>query len=98
MPLSATLTKVLDSPSIATCSFGQRAWTAKALPERFLQLRQWQTETRTGYKCEGNVCVPGELKMIDHSKGGLWTRITMRSWKLNEEFSDDLLSKRNLDK
>jgi len=57
-----------------------------------------KTETRTGYKCEGNVCVPGELKMTDHSKGGLWTRITMRNWKLNEEFSEDLLSKRNLDK
>jgi hypothetical protein len=57
-----------------------------------------KTETRGGYKCEGNVCVPGELKMIDHSKGGLWTRITMREWKLNEAFGDDLLSKRNLDR
>jgi hypothetical protein len=33
---------------MVTCAFGQRAWTAKALPDRFLQLRQWQTETRTG--------------------------------------------------
>jgi hypothetical protein len=48
LPLSATFTKVLDSPSIVTCALGQRACTAKALPERFLQLRQWQTETRTG--------------------------------------------------
>jgi hypothetical protein len=57
-----------------------------------------KTETRTGYTCESDVCVPGELKMIDHQKGGMWTRITRKSWKLNEAFADDLLSKRNLDK
>jgi hypothetical protein len=33
---------------MVTCSAGQRAWAAKALPLRFLQLRQWQTDTRTG--------------------------------------------------
>jgi hypothetical protein len=42
--------------------------------------------------------VPGELKMVDHQKGGLWTRIERKTWKLNEAFDDDLLSKRNLDK
>jgi outer membrane lipoprotein-sorting protein len=57
-----------------------------------------KTETRTGYTCESEVCVPGELKMVDHQKGGMWTRITTKTWKLNEAFADDLLSKRNLDK
>jgi outer membrane lipoprotein-sorting protein len=57
-----------------------------------------KTETRTDYACEGAVCVPGELKMVDHQKGGLSTRITRRTWKLNEDFADDLLSKRSLDK
>jgi hypothetical protein len=57
-----------------------------------------KTETRTGYDCKDEVCVPGEHMMIDHGKGGLWTRLTRRTWKLNESFSDDLLSKRSLDK
>jgi hypothetical protein len=47
-PLSAVFTQLFERPSIETCSAGQRACTAKALPERFLQLRQWQAETRTG--------------------------------------------------
>ena len=35
-------------PRSCTCSAGQRAWAAKALPDRFLQSRQWHTDTRTG--------------------------------------------------
>jgi hypothetical protein len=57
-----------------------------------------KTETRSNYACQGDVCVPGELYMIDHTKGGLSTRITQKSWKLNEELPDSLLSKRSLDK
>jgi hypothetical protein len=33
---------------MATRSAGHRAWVANALPERFWQSRQWQTDTRTG--------------------------------------------------
>jgi len=57
-----------------------------------------KTETRTGYKCEGNICAPGELKMVDHSKGGHWTKMVMKSWKVNGNLSDDLFTKRNLEK
>jgi len=57
-----------------------------------------KTETRTGYTCEGDVCAPGELKMVDHSKGGHWTKMVRKSIKVNEEMSDDLFSKRNLEK
>lgn len=57
-----------------------------------------KTETRTGYTCEGDICVPGELKMVDHTKNGMWTTIARKKWKLNESFSDDLLSKRNLER
>ncbi len=56
----------------------------------------WKTETRTGYQCKEQVCVPRELKMVDHAKGGMWTRITTRVWKLNESVDDGLLSKRTL--
>jgi hypothetical protein len=58
----------------------------------------WKTETRVDYRCEGDVCVPGELKMVDHQKGGMWTKITTKTWKLNQKLSDDLFSKRTLEK
>ena len=57
-----------------------------------------KTETRTGYTCEGDICVPTELKMIDHQKGGMWTKITRKAWKVNQKLSDDIFSKRNLEK
>jgi outer membrane lipoprotein-sorting protein len=55
-----------------------------------------KTETRTGYTCEGNVCVPSELKMVDNTKGGASTKMIRTKWKVNEEMSDDLFSKRAL--
>ena len=54
-----------------------------------------KTETRTGYTCEGDVCTPGELKMVDNIKGN-WTKLVPKSRKVNEEISDDVFSKRNL--
>jgi hypothetical protein len=57
-----------------------------------------KTETRSDYKCESNVCTPMTLKMVDHSKGGHWTKFTTKTWKVNSELSDDLFSKRNLEK
>lgn len=57
-----------------------------------------KTETRSGYSCEGNICTPGELKMVDHMKGGLWTKMVRKSWKLNGEISDEIFSKRSLEK
>lgn len=57
-----------------------------------------KTETRSDYKCEGSVCTPMTLKMVDHSKGGHWTKFVTKQWKVNTELSDDLFSKRNLEK
>jgi hypothetical protein len=57
-----------------------------------------KTETRSDYKCEGSVCTPMTLKMVDHSKGGHWTKFVTKEWKVNTELSDDLFSKRNLEK
>jgi hypothetical protein len=36
--------------------------------------------------------------MTDHSKGGQWTKFTTKVWKVNESISDDIFSKRNLEK
>jgi outer membrane lipoprotein-sorting protein len=55
-----------------------------------------KTESRTGYTCEGNICTPGELKMVDHTKGGHWTKLVRKEWKVNGEIADDVFSKRSL--
>ncbi|MCY1077029.1 outer membrane lipoprotein-sorting protein [Archangium lansingense] len=54
-----------------------------------------KTETRSQYTCEGNVCSPTELKMVDNT-GGNWTRLVRKSWKVNEAIADDVFSTRNL--
>ncbi|MEZ4306507.1 MAG: outer membrane lipoprotein-sorting protein [Polyangiaceae bacterium] len=56
-----------------------------------------KTETRTGYTCEGDICTPGTLKMVDHTKN-LTTTMTRKKWKVNETIKDDLFSKRSLEK
>ncbi|WP_437744481.1 outer membrane lipoprotein-sorting protein [Sorangium sp. So ce1504] len=56
-----------------------------------------KTETRTGYSCDGDVCTPGTLKMVDHTKN-LTTTLTRKKVKVNEAISDDTFSKRNLEK
>ena len=57
-----------------------------------------KTESRTAYTCEGNVCTPSEHKMVDHVKGGHFTKLIRKGWKVNTEISDDVFSKRNLEK
>lgn len=54
-----------------------------------------KTETRSGYTCEGDICTPGELKMVDNIKGN-WTKLVRKTWKVNESISDDVFSQRNL--
>lgn len=57
-----------------------------------------KTEVRSDYTCEGNICTAKEQKMTDHTKGGHWTKLIRKTWKVNEEMSDDVFSKRNLEK
>lgn len=54
-----------------------------------------KTETRGSYSCEGDVCSPGELKMVDNAKGN-WTKLVRKSWKVNASISDDVFTTRNL--
>ena len=54
-----------------------------------------KTETRSNYSCDGDVCTPGELKMVDNTKGN-WTKLVAKTRKVNEEISDDVFSQRNL--
>ncbi len=55
------------------------------------------TETRTGYTCDSDVCTPGVLKMVDHTKN-LTTTMTRKKVKVNEAIADDVFSKRSLEK
>ena len=57
-----------------------------------------KTETRSTYTCEGTTCSASELKMVDHTKGDDSTTLTRKSWKLNEDFSDEIFTTRSLDK
>lgn len=60
-----------------------------------------KTESRSGYTCgdgdKANICTPGTLKMVDHTKS-LTTTMTRKKWKVNGAISDDTFSKRNLEK
>jgi hypothetical protein len=56
-----------------------------------------KTETRSGYTCESDVCTPGTLQMVDHTKN-LNTRLTRKNWKVNAPIGDDTFSKRNLER
>ena len=64
LPLSAVRTQVFVSPSMLICSSGQRAYTAKALPERCWQAKQWQTETRTGSPVQVTVSWPQRQEAV----------------------------------
>jgi hypothetical protein len=55
-----------------------------------------RTETRSAYECAEGHCAPGELKMVDHAKGGHWSKITRKVWKVNPALAEDLFSKRSL--
>lgn len=75
---------------------------AKNLPTQLklfnAEAKNTKTETRTGYSCEGDVCTPAEQTMVDNTKGGLSTKLIKKKIKVNEAISDDVFSKRNLEK
>ncbi len=56
-----------------------------------------KTETRSSYTCEGDVCAPAELKMVDHQKGDQSTLLSRKAWKPNVELSDSKFTKRSLE-
>jgi len=55
-----------------------------------------KTEERTGYKCKEKVCIAFQHKMTDHSRGGVATRLVLKKWEVNQGLSDQLFSKRKL--
>jgi len=57
-----------------------------------------KTETRGRYVLKDGVNLPAELKMTDATKEGCWTTMVQKVLRVNEDISDDVFSKRNLDK
>ncbi len=57
-----------------------------------------KTESRTGYSCQGDICTASDQTMVDHTKSNAQTKLTRKTWKVNESMSDDLFSKRALEK
>lgn len=55
-----------------------------------------KTETRTDYKCEGDICVPYTMKMQDHTSPGHETRLVTKNWTLNSNIKDRVFSRRYL--
>ena len=58
-----------------------------------------KTETRTEYKCEGEVCVPGKTKLVDHSRGDAWSELVTTEWSVDtgkeiEDFNVRALQRR----
>ena len=55
-----------------------------------------KTESRPDYTCEGDICTPKVIKMVDHTRNDTWTEMVMQEWKTNNDYSDDLFSVRTL--
>jgi outer membrane lipoprotein-sorting protein len=55
-----------------------------------------KTETRTDYFCESEVCQPGVLKMVDHTRNDAWTTLTQTELVVNQGLSHDAFTTRAL--
>ncbi|MFT3754921.1 MAG: outer membrane lipoprotein-sorting protein [Pseudoxanthomonas sp.] len=54
-----------------------------------------RTLTLSNYTCQGNICTATEQKMVDNTKNA-WTKLLRKTWKVNENISDDYFSQRAL--
>lgn len=55
-----------------------------------------KTETRSRYRCEAQVCLPGRQRMVDHSQDGRQSKLVLRSHELNPSLPDKLFAQSNL--
>lgn len=53
-----------------------------------------KTESRGKYECEGNICVPTAMKMVDHTTPGHSTTLVSKKWKLNKGLKKRIFSRR----
>ncbi len=55
-----------------------------------------KTELRSKYECEGTICNPKKLRMVDHNRNGMWTEIVCHEWKINTGLKDSQFTVRAL--
>jgi outer membrane lipoprotein-sorting protein len=55
-----------------------------------------KTETRNDYECQGKICGPKNMKMVDHTRGGMWTEFNRTGWKVNTGVPDSEFTPRAL--
>ena len=55
-----------------------------------------KTETRSDFVCEGEVCVPGILRMEDHTRNGAWTEMKRQEYTINPHFGKEVFTTRYL--
>jgi outer membrane lipoprotein-sorting protein len=55
-----------------------------------------KTETRWDYECQDNICGPKKMKMVDHTRGGMWTEFNRLGWKVNTGIPDSEFTPRAL--
>lgn len=55
-----------------------------------------KTETRTDWECQGSACRPREMKIIDHTRGDMWSKMVCQDWKINTGVKDSFFTVRSL--
>ena len=55
-----------------------------------------KTETRWDYECQDNICGPKKMRMVDHTRGGMWTEFNRLGWKVNTGIADSEFTPRAL--
>ncbi len=58
--------------------------------------KKLKTETRTDHKCKGKICNAFTMKMIDHTRNGMWTKLLMTNWEVNSGLPDSHFTSRSL--
>lgn len=59
-----------------------------------------KSEQRPGYSCKtspkGQVCNAYEMRMTDHTRNGLWTKLIMKKWTINTGVPEAFFTPRDL--
>jgi len=59
-----------------------------------------KTDYRTKYECneDNSICNPLEMKLVDHTRGDIYTTMTCKKWKENTGVKDNFFTVRSLQK
>lgn len=93
-------TKPREGADVAYGSAIFKVSADKSLPQeiRYFSVsgKHVKTENRSEYECRGEYCNPNRITMIDHTRAGAKTILTVSDWKKDTSFPESVFSKRNL--